>query len=118
MRDKGETFIAPECIRDNRHRFYMKHFLADHQRAYLIAGHRIERNRKTGDRIKAILLADQGESIADIAKFLFVNEETIRRHLQDYQKDDKTGIESGGSQGKLSGKESLFFAKSLANPIS
>lgn len=50
--------------------------------------------------MKVVLLADQGESFAEIAKFLFIDEQTARRHLQDYFDNDKLGGSSGGSEGK------------------
>jgi transposase len=61
----------------------------------------MERDRKIGDRMKVVLLADQGESFAEIARFLFIDEQTARRHLKDYFDNDKTGGSSGGSEGKL-----------------
>lgn len=51
--------------------------------------------------MKVVLLADQGESFAEIARFLFIDEQTARRHLKDYFDNDKTGGSSGGSEGKL-----------------
>ena len=79
----------------------MQAFLSAGQRSSLKSAHRMERDRKIGDRMKVVLLADQGESFAQIAKFLFIDEQTARRHLKDYFDNDKTGGSSGGSQGKL-----------------
>jgi hypothetical protein len=79
----------------------MQDFLSAIQRSTLKSAHRIERDRKIGDRMKVVLLADQGESFAEIAKFLFIDEQTARRHLKDYFDNDKTGGSSGGSEGKL-----------------
>ena len=45
--------------------------------------------------MKVVLLADQGESFTEIAKFLFINEQTARRHLQDYFDNDKLGGQAG-----------------------
>lgn len=79
----------------------MSEFLTSSERASLRSAHSIERDRKVGDRMKVILLADQGESLAMIAKFLLIDEQTARRHLKDYFDNDKLGGSSGGSQGKL-----------------
>ena len=79
----------------------MQSFLSASQRSSLKLAHRMERDRKIGDRLKVVLLADQGESFAEIAKFLFIDEQTARRHLRDYFDNDKTGGSSGGSEGKL-----------------
>ena len=80
----------------------MQKFLTTSQRSSLKLAHRGERDRKIGDRMKVVLLADQGESLAVIAKFLFIDEQTARRHLQDYFDNEKLGGSSGGSVGKLS----------------
>jgi transposase len=79
----------------------MSEFLTSSERASLKSAHSIERDRKIGDRMKVVLLADQGESLAVIAKFLLIDEQTARRHLKDYFDNDKLGGSSGGSQGKL-----------------
>ena len=47
----------------------MKDFLSAGQRSCLKSAHRMERDRKIGNRMKVVLLADQGESFAEIAKF-------------------------------------------------
>ena len=93
----------------------MGHFLDESQRAHLMRMHRIERDRKVGDRLKAVLLVDRGESVPDIAKFLLVDEETVRRHVRDYLDRDKTGGGSGGSQGKLSPEQSKRFREVLGD---
>jgi DNA-binding NarL/FixJ family response regulator len=59
----------------------MQDFLSASQRSSLKSAHRMERDRKIGDRMKVVLLADQGESFAEIARFLFIDEQTTRRHL-------------------------------------
>lgn len=79
----------------------MQNFLTASQRSSLKSAHRMERDRKIGDRMKVVLLADQGESFSEIAKFLFIDEQTARRHLKDYFDNDKMGGSSGGSEGKL-----------------
>src|ERR1035437_7016598 len=69
----------------------MNNFLDDGQRASLRSAHRLERDGKIRDRIKAVLMADRGKSISDIADILLVDEETVRRHLRDYLDRDSTG---------------------------
>ncbi|MFT7116523.1 MAG: DNA-binding NarL/FixJ family response regulator [Rhodoferax sp.] len=75
------------------------------QRSALKFAHKMERDRKIGDRMKVVLLTDQGESLADIARFLFIDEQTARRHLKDYFDNDKLGGSSGGSEEKLSSEQ-------------
>jgi hypothetical protein len=79
----------------------MKDFLSASQRSSLKSDHRMERDRKIGDRMKVVLLADLGKRFSKIAKFLFIDEQTARRHLKDYFDNDKTGGSSGGFEGKL-----------------
>lgn len=92
----------------------VQYFLTASQRSSLKSAHRIERDRKIGDRMKVVLLADQGESFAEIAKFLFIDEQTARRHLQDYFDNDKLGGSSGGSESKLNSEQAARLSAILA----
>lgn len=56
------------------------HTLTSHQRGELLARHRRERNARYADRIKTILLLDDGRSHEEIARILFLNDETTRRY--------------------------------------
>jgi transposase len=67
----------------------------------LIARHRKERDKKICDRIKAVLAYDDGYSYSEIAKILLLDDETVRRHIDDYYSNNKLDIESGGSQSKF-----------------
>ena len=60
------------------------HFLSQDQRSHLMALQRQERNAKISDRIKAILLLDQGFSYEEVATVLFLNKETIARYEKTY----------------------------------
>ena len=76
--------------------------LAPEERQRLIQKHRKERNRKVCDRIKAVLMHDDGYSYSEIARILLIDDETIRRHILDYFKKNKLKGESGGSVSQLS----------------
>ena len=91
----------------------MQTFLTTSQRTSLKLAHRSERDRKIGDRMKVVLLCDQGESLAVIAKFLFIDEQTARRHMQDYFNDKKLDGSNGGSVGKLSTEQATQLSASL-----
>lgn len=93
--------------------FGMQTFLTTSQRTSLKLAHRSERDRKIGDRMKVVLLCDQGESLAVIAKFLFIDEQTARRHMQDYFNDKKLDGSNGGSVGKLSTEQATQLSASL-----
>ena len=59
----------------------MKNFLSVEERSELLNRHRKEKNRRTGDRMKAVLLSDSGWSYRDIAQALFLDEETISQQV-------------------------------------
>lgn len=65
--------------------------------------------------MKVVLLCDQGEIFSKIAKFLFIDEQTARRHLKDYFDNDKLGGSSGGSTGKLTPEQSTRLVSILTD---
>ena len=79
----------------------MEKYLSPIEREKLLKLHRSEKDRKKGDRIKTVLLADDGWSYCQIARALFINEETASRHVHDYHQDHKLKNASGGSESKL-----------------
>jgi transposase len=83
----------------------MKEFLSKEQRAYLVRTHKREQNKKTCDRIKAVLLCDSGYTYSEIARILLLDDETIRRHVEDYCSKLKIKPENGGSESKLTESE-------------
>ena len=68
----------------------MKLSLTKKQKRELLDELDLERDRRSADRIRAILLLDQGESVSAIANFLFLNETTIRNYKSRY---DDGGLE-------------------------
>lgn len=84
----------------------MNKFLSPDERASLLQLHRSEKDRKKGDRIKVVLLSDDGWSARKIARALFIDDETVRRHLQEYQQSQKLSNASGGSESKLNRQQS------------
>lgn len=79
----------------------MSNKLSNKERNALILQHRKERDGKVRDRIKAVLAYDDGYSYSQIAKILLLDDETIRRHIDDYYSNKKLNIESGGSESKF-----------------
>lgn len=63
--------------------------------------HKKERDGRIRDRIKAVLMYDDGYSIVEISKVLLLSNEGIRKHLKDYHNDQKVKPENGGSYSKL-----------------
>jgi len=62
----------------------MSGFLNEEQRAELLLELKSEKYRKHADRIRIILLLDQGEKYKDIQKFYFIDEGTIRNWRKRY----------------------------------
>jgi transposase len=84
----------------------MERILTTDQREKLLKRHRKERDGKTRDRIKAVLAYDEGYSYSEIARILLLDDETIRRHVEDYLNSRKLSPANGGSNSKLSKNQS------------
>jgi transposase len=83
----------------------MKGFLTKEQILILREAHYSCRYRKAADRIKAILLLDQGFDYAMVAKILMLDDTTIRRYEKEYEKVGVDGLiecRYFGSRGLLS----------------
>lgn len=80
---------------------FMQGFLTDENRVALRTQHRQEKNRRTADRIKAVLLSDKGWTYRQISEALLIDEQTISRHVDEYKDNQKLTVSSGGSMSKL-----------------
>lgn len=63
----------------------MNKFLTAQQKRELERELRIEDKRKYADRIRVILLLDQGKTYKSIAEYLFLNEGTIANYRKRYE---------------------------------
>lgn len=88
-------------------------FLSKKEKEELQARHRLERDRKVCDRIKAILLYDKGWSYEQIAEALLISDRTIRTHISEYDSSKELHLKGEGSSEKLSEEQ----AKGLANHL-
>lgn len=77
------------------------HPLSEEQKKDLELRHRYEDDRRIADRIKAVLLKNEGWKNKAIAQALRIHEETVRQHLTDWATDEKLKPENGGSYSKL-----------------
>lgn len=84
----------------------MKRILTQKERDKLTHQHRKERDKRICDRIKAVLAYDDGYNYTEIARILLLDDETIRRHIDDYHRENKLIGTSGGSDSRLNDKES------------
>lgn len=91
----------------------MKNFLTDEKRKELRAAHRKERDRRVADRIKAVILKDQGWPCNKIAVALMLDQETINEHIKSYLKNQKLKPENGGSECKLKNEQLTELIKHL-----
>ena len=81
-------------------------FLTDSERAQLRVRHKQERDKRIADRLKAVLLYDKNWSPQQIAEALFISDQAVRDHIDDYKTARKLKPESGGSEEKLSQDQS------------
>ena len=75
--------------------------LSQEQKTDLETQHKQERDRKAGDRIKAVLLSSEGWTQSQIAQALRIHETTVAIHIKEYLDEKKLKNESGGSSSKL-----------------
>lgn len=80
----------------------MEKRLTKKERNELQIRHKKERDKRICDRIKAVLAYDDGYRYSEIAKLLLLDDETIRRHINDYFSTHKMAPENGGSSSYLS----------------
>lgn len=78
-----------------------------------IKRHRGERDRRVADRIKVVLWYDEGRTLAEIAHLLFLSEEGVRGHLNDFKRSEKMKPENGGSVAQLSGENAQKLLEHL-----
>ena len=83
-----------------------KKIITAEEREELIEQHRVERDGRVRDRMKAVLWHDEGLTLEEIAKRLFINTKTARQHLEDYAASKKLKPENGGSVARLSREHS------------
>ena len=84
----------------------METILTTEQRKLLLARHRNERDKRVADRIKAVLLRDEGMSYRAIARVLFLTDEGARQQVEDFlKKNGKLEPENGGSEARLSDEQ-------------
>lgn len=70
----------------------MAGFLTKKQKEELLSKLRFEINRNFADNIRIILLMNSGESVVDIAKFLFLHEGTAGNYEKRYKEDGLEGL--------------------------
>lgn len=79
----------------------MKTKLTEQNKKGLEDRHRVERDGRVRDRIKALLLKSEGWTNVMIGQALRIHVDTVGQHLQDWQQEQKLKPENGGSPSKL-----------------
>ena len=87
--------------------------LSEEQQDYLELRHRYEDDGRVRDRIKAVLLKNEGWKNKAIAQALRIHEETVRQHITDWTSDEKLKPENGGSYSKLNDSQSRALESHL-----
>jgi transposase len=93
--------------------FSMKRFLPSQERENLKLQHRSERDKRVCDRIKAVLLFDDGWDCKEIAHVLLLSADGVKRHIQDYRYTQKLKPENGGSCCKLTAEQVSLLVQHL-----
>jgi len=92
---------------------FMKQFLSLEERDKLKIQHRKERDKRICDRIKAVLLFDDGWNYQEIAHVLLLSDEAVKQHIQEYCNSQKLRPENGVSFSKLNEDQTLDLLQHL-----
>jgi hypothetical protein len=97
----------------------MKRILSPVIRAELLKQHRTERDGRIKDRIKVVLLCDDGWSYSSIAEALFLSEEGVRQQFKDYIDSEGKKLKpgNGGSEAMLSVEQTAAVIAHLENNL-
>lgn len=86
----------------------MKSFLSKEEIIVLQEAHHAARDKRKADRIKTVLLLNQGYPYSEIARILLLNDSTVREYFKEYQELELDGLVEdnySGSESFLSGQE-------------
>ena len=89
--------------------------LSKEQKEKLESRHRQESDGRVRDRIKGVLLKNEGWSNKEIAQALRIHEETVSEHLKEWLTEEKLKPENGGSYSKLNEEETKRLNKHLSD---
>lgn len=87
--------------------------LTEEEKAHLESLHYETTDRKSGDRIKAVLLRSEGWTVPQIAQALRLHQTTVTRHLNDYRAG-QLSARNGGSSSKLNPEETELLIDYLS----
>ena len=90
--------------------------LTSAEKASLLKLHKLTRDKRVCDRIKAVIHKSNGWSHREIAEALLIHEDTVAQHLIDYQ-NDKLKPENGGSLKKLNEQQMTDFVAHVESKL-
>jgi len=90
-------------------------FLTKQEFSDLEVLHRKEKDRRVADRIKAVLLSNEGWSFKQIGVALRLDESTVSKHVHEYREEKKLKIVIGGSDSKLSSAQAEELSAHIAS---
>lgn len=91
--------------------------LKPEERIDLLAQHKLERDKRIADRIKVVLLNDDGWSSEKIAEALFIDDNTVRRHLNRYEEEQSLELKHKGSKSILTDEDTVLLSTHLEEHI-
>ena len=91
----------------------MDKILTKEERSKLLVQHKTERDKRIADRIKVVLLSDDNWSAEAIARALFIDDATVRRHLNSYKEEQGLKLNYKGSEPLLTKSESELLSVHL-----
>lgn len=98
----------------------MKNFLTKNQEGNLKRRHRKCKKRRQADRIKAVLLRNDGYSFEEIAKILLLDDSTVRSYVENFEKkgvDDLLQENWTGGKGYLSAIQEKELKKHISDNL-
>lgn len=87
--------------------------LSEQDKRELERRHRVERDGRVRDRIKAVLLKSEGWTNEAIAQALRIHADTVGEHLHEWVKQQKLKPENGGSMSKLNAQQTKALDEHL-----
>jgi transposase len=75
--------------------------------------HKKAQDKRTCDRIKAVLLINDGYSYEQVANILLLDDSTVRRHVEEYLNSKKLSANYKGSESKLNQQQTIELIEYL-----
>ena len=91
--------------------------LSPEEKQELEVRHNQEKNHRKADRIKSVLLRDEGWSLSKIAQALRLHNDTVSRYILDYLEGDILDFNYKGSSEQLSKKQSEQLIEHLEETL-